>query len=756
MSATDAAAVPADDDALVFADDAHSGAEVAEGPRWRVLIVDDDRDVHAATGFALSDTRILHRPLELIHAYTAAEAEAVLARESDIAVVLLDVVMEREDAGLRLVRVIREKLGRTETRIVLRTGQPGYAPETEAIRDFDINDYKTKSELTHSKLYTTLTAAIRSYEQIRAIDANRRGLDLIVRASNELMAVHGLQAFAAGVITQITGLLGLAPEGLVCALDMPDRDGDATAHAPVVVAAAGRFSDWALRPVDDIGEASIRDALRTALETRRSHIAVGATTLFFGGRTAPRMAAWLATDRSLGALDRQLLEVFCVNIGVGLDNVALFTRLHRQAYFDALCNLPNRTRFVELMDQRFSATPEAAHRLALADLDGFAEINDVLGFAFGDRLLQAVARRLVEAMGTHGIVARTAGDVFAVLAPAVRLEGDTLSRLFRDPLRVDGEDVRLALTVGLVELRSGELSGADAMKAASIALKRAKERHRGDAIVYSVEMTAETEERVRLLRSLRASFEQDRLFVVYQPQVTLATRRVVGMEALIRWRTDDGRFVPPDQFIPLAEHSGLIVSIGEWVLRSACRELVRLDRAGHAGLRMAINVSVSQFRHPRFVDSLGRALAETGADPARIELEITESMAMEDVDFVVGTLERAKALGVTVAIDDFGTGFSSLAYLRRLPLDRIKIDRAFVHELDLPDKGGLIAEMVSQLGHKLGLVVIAEGVETEAQVVALRALGCHEAQGWLFAQPMDSRSLEAWLDAHARSDGGPR
>jgi diguanylate cyclase (GGDEF)-like protein len=735
------------DDALVFADDALDTPAVHTGC-WRVLIVDDDHDVHAATGFALADIRILHRPLELLHAWSAAEAETILAQDDDIAVVLLDVVMEREDAGLRLVRVIREQLGRTQTRIVLRTGQPGYAPETEAIRDFDINDYKTKSELTHTRLYTTLTAAIRSYEQIRAIDANRRGLDLIVRASNELMAVHGLQAFAAGVITQITGLLGLEPEGLVCAQDLPgDEHGS---NAVIVIAAAGRFRGWVHRHVDQIEDGEIRTALRRALAERHSQLAPGSTTLYFGGRASPGMAAWIATDRPLGALDRQLLEVFCVNIGVGLDNVALFSRLHRQAYVDALCNLPNRTRLIELLDERLAGPEHASHRLALADVDGFAEINDVLGFQFGDRLLQAVARRLVDAMGPQATIARTSGDVFAVAAPPGVLAADTLGQLFRDPVHVDGEEIRLALTVGLVEIRNGEVSGADAMKAASMALKRAKERHRGDAVVYSVEMATETEERVRLLRALRASFEQDRLFVVYQPQVSLDTRDIVGMEALIRWRTDDGRFVPPDQFIPLAEHSGLIVSIGEWVLRTACRQLVHLDRTGFGGLRMAINVSVAQFRHPRFIDSLERALAETQVDPRRVELEITESMAMEDADFVVSTLQRAKATGITVAIDDFGTGFSSLAYLRRLPLDRIKIDRAFVNEMTVPEKGGLIAEMVSQLGHKLGLVIIAEGVENEAQVVALRQLGCHEAQGWLFAQPLDPQSLEAWLADHRR------
>jgi len=220
---------------------------------------------------------------------------------------------------------------------------------------------------------------------------------------------------------------------------------------------------------------------------------------------------------------------------------------------------------------------------------------------------------------------------------------------------------------------------------------------------------------------------------------------VLGAEALLRWRTEDGRFIPPDQFIPLAEQSGLIIPIGEFVMRTACRQLRELQDQGHAEFRMAVNISMAQFRHPAFLDMLARALKDSGVAGQSIELEITESMAMEDAELVLRVLADIKRLGFSVAIDDFGTGFSSLSQLRQLQVDRLKIDRAFVQEAQASSAGSTIAQMVINLGRGLGLTVIAEGIETEEQRRYLIGLGCHEGQGWLFAKPMPADQLESFM-----------
>ncbi len=276
-------------------------------------------------------------------------------------------------------------------------------------------------------------------------------------------------------------------------------------------------------------------------------------------------------------------------------------------------------------------------------------------------------------------------------------------------------------------------------------MKRAKSQQRTGHFYFSRSMGVEIRERVRMMHALRGGFQHGQLFLDYQPQVDLATNRAFGAEALLRWRLDDGRLVPPDRFIPIAEYSGLIVEIGEWVLRQACAELMRLRAAGHRDFTMSVNVSQVQFRHPRFLDMLRAALDDTGAPPEYIELEITESMAMEEPAALVEKLAQVKRTGVSIAIDDFGTGFSSLSHLQRLQVDRLKIDRAFVTEITGSARGGSIAQMVVQLGRNLGLSVIAEGVEDERQAQILRQLGCPLAQGFLYARPLSPQKLLEWL-----------
>ncbi|RJG00070.1 EAL domain-containing protein [Noviherbaspirillum saxi] len=711
------------------------------------MIVDDDTDVHSATTFALSNLEMQHRPLEFVHAYSAGEARELLALERDIAVILLDVVMEQDDAGLQLVRHIREVLKLSEVRIILRTGQPGYAPEIDAIRDFDINDYKTKSELTRIKLYTTVTAAIRSYEQICAINAGRRGLDRIVRATTELMSLHGLANFASGVLAEVAKLLDLDPNGLLCTQEH-DVDHDCTLS---IVAASGNFASVAQGDRRNLFNAHGGDLLRRALAERRNIYGSDCIALYLGGNANRDFAAILDVRRPLCEIDQRLAEVFCRNIAVGLDNVLLVTRLENHAFYDPLTKLPNRTRLRELIDEALTAATRCDATLALVDIDHFSETNDALGHQFGDLLLLGVAARLQTRLGGRLTVSRVGGDTFGVLGDAALVSPATLLELFESPFNIDGQEIQLSATAGLVRLVDYDGIGADALKDADIALKRAKLMQRAGHLFFTRSMGVDIRERVRMMRALRTALDEKELFVVYQPQIDLVTRRPVGAEALLRWKTKDGTFIPPDRFIPIAEFSGLIIEIGEQVLRLACQELVRLQSLGFSEFTMSVNVSQVQFRHPRFLDMLREVLRETGVPAARIELEITESIAMEEPDVLIELLRQIKQTGVSIAIDDFGTGFSSLSYLQRLQADRLKIDRLFVTEITSSTRGSSIAEMVIQLGRNLGMSVVAEGVEDERQASILQALGCPLAQGYLFARPMTVDQLTSWL-----TDNGAR
>ncbi|NEX61618.1 GGDEF/EAL domain-containing response regulator [Noviherbaspirillum galbum] len=733
------------DDDLIFLDEPDDGTPSplpSLRPTWRILIVDDDADVHSATIFALSNLEMQQRPLEFLHAYSAREARERLAVEKDVAVILLDVVMEQGDSGLQLVRHIRENLGLSEARIILRTGQPGYAPEIDAIRDFDINDYKTKSELTRIKLYTTITSAIRSYEQIRAINASRRGLDRIVQASTELMSLHGFEQFASGVLRVAGDLLETRIDGLLCSTD---RIGDAQAVLQVD-AATGRFAATAGCDAEAVAGPYVFAALRDGLHARRNIYGNDFAILHFGRAGGRDFVAYLDTELSLDAIARQLLEVFSRNVAVGLDNVLLMSRLHNFAFYDPLTKLPNRTRLRELVDAVLVSPRRAEVTLALVDIDHFSETNDALGHKFGDSLLLGVAARLQTRLGDQLSIGRIAGDTFGVLGHSALVEPSVILSLFDEPFHIDGQDVQLSATAGLLRLDDYEGAGADALKDADIALKRAKLLQRSGHFYFSRNMGVDIRERVRTMHALRSALEDRELFVVYQPQIDLTTRRPVGAEALLRWRTKDGSFIPPDRFIPIAEYSGLIIEIGEQVMRDACLELVQLNALGFRDFTISINVSQVQFRHPRFLDTLHKVLAETGAPAGRVELEITESIAMEDPDALIRLLEQIKQTGVSIAIDDFGTGFSSLSYLQRLHADRLKIDRAFVTEITHSQRGSSIAEMVIQLGRNLGMSVIAEGVEDERQASILSALGCPLAQGYLFARPMTVDQLRTWMN----------
>lgn len=738
------------DDVVFLDESAHAPDDISKGASndvWLVMIIDDDADVHSATTFALGNVEIQNRPLAFLHAYSAQQARDILANEPDIAVILLDVVMEQQDEGLQLVHYIRDVLHRAEVRIILRTGQPGYAPEIDAIRQFDINDYKTKSELTRIKLYTVVTAAIRSYEQLCTINASSRGLDLILHASTELMALQTLEEFTAGVIAQVARLLDTKPNGVLCVQEyLHNRDTEL-----FVIAAAGNYCDLVNHPVSSLDEVQIGEALTRSLEERRNIYGRDYLALHFTGNASRNFAAFLKTGRPLGPIELRLLEVFCKNISVGLANIMLVTHLHNSAFYDSLTKLPNRTRLKEIIDDSLISTKHKPVTLALVDIDHFAETNDTLGHQFGDLLLLAVAARLQSRLGDKLTVARVGGDTFGVMGDDLQVNPATVLAQFERPFSIDGQDVQLSATVGLVRLSEHEGRGVEALKNAHIALKRAKLQQRTGHFYFSRNMGIDIRERVNMMHALRTAFEERRLYVAYQPQIDLVTRQPTGAEALLRWQLEDGSTISPNRFIPIAEYSGLIIELGEWVLRQACEELVRIQALGFKNFMMSVNVSQVQFRHPHFLAMLRRALSDTNAPAHFIELEITESMAMEEPDALIKLLDQITETGVSIAIDDFGTGFSSLSHLQKLSVDRLKIDRAFVTEITDSSRGSSIAEMIIQLGRNLELDVIAEGVEDERQARILTELGCPLGQGYLFARPMASDALHEWLGKYARS-----
>jgi diguanylate cyclase len=735
------------EDELIFLDELDSDTVTPKAPpTWRIMIIDDDPDVHSATTFALSNIEIQQRQLSFLHAYSAAQARDILARETDIAIILLDVVMEDQDAGLQLVTHIRGTLGLHDVRIILRTGQPGYAPEIDAIRDYDINDYKTKSELTRTKLYTAITSAIRSYEQICAISAGRKGLESIVHASNSLMLRTDLEGFSAEVLAQMTDLLGHDVEGFVC-----KRDNREVSNDLEVIAATPSHNAWMEQKFHEVAAPQFtQELIERAVSEKRNIYQRHQTALYFNSIAQHDVVIYLSTAQTLNELDRRLLEVLYSNIAIGMRNVMLTSRLHDYAFYDLLTGLANRLKLLQTLNETLLSPSKNKSTLALIDIDHFAETNDALGHQFGDSLLFAVAQRLTKHFGEQCHLARVGNDTFALLGDDNTMTPQSILAIFNTPVLVDTQEAQLSATIGLLKLADYEGDGSDALKDTNIALKRAKMNQRASFAYFTRDMGVDIRERVRMMHALRTAFESDRLFLVYQPQIDMRDGHPIGAEALIRWRADNGMLIQPDQFIPIAEYSGMIVDIGEWVLRCACHELTNLRRMGYNDFQMSVNVSQAQFSHPQFMNMLERALNETRAPAHCLELEITESMAMKDPDLLIKTIRRVKQLGVKVSIDDFGTGFSSLSQLQKLDVDKLKIDRAFINEIKESADEGNIAKMVIQLGHSMNMSIIAEGVETQLQANTLLSFGCRYAQGYFYAMPMTKDDLHVWLNGQVK------
>lgn len=739
-----------DDSLLVFAEDIPDDAKTSrhhEQP-WKVLIVDDDREIHAVTTLALSDLVIQNHSLSFYHAYSGEEAKQLLSEHDDFAVVLLDVVMETDNAGLDIVRYMREELNQDETRIILRTGQPGYAPEDRIIQIYDINDYKTKTELTRSRLVTSIVTAIRSYRQLKLLRQSRVGLEKIIQSSANLMERHAMANFAEGVLTQLASILGITPEGILCAKHGSIRDASSTddenhtENDIFILGAAGHFAQFTNCPIASIAAPQIESLIVRCLEQKEHQFERDASVLFIqsGKQDA---AVYIETIAPLSHVDRNLIKIFLTNIGVGYENVTLFNRLRKAAYNDELTNLPNRTQFIRLLDMQ--AAQQQSNLLAgLIDIDHFSDINDSLGEDAGNLVLKSVAQRIRSHLGDDCHVARLNSDVFGVIGNKQKISPSNLQMIFDQPFIAGENTLPLKAKFGLCGSLHEADNGAAILRRVWVALNQAKKNLQVRYTYFEPSYENLTKERLDMIRSLRADFEAGKLEVWYQPQVNMQDDSVNGMEALVRW-PKDGSYISPSVFIPLAEYSGLILEIGAWVLDQACSVIAELNAQGRLDSRVSVNVSMHQFRSPNFIEQVKETILCHNIRPRQLELEITESVVMDDPKSVTMTLNYLKSSGITIAIDDFGTGFSSLSYLQKLPLDCIKIDRSFITQLTSTEAAP-IAEMIISLAQRLGMVTVSEGVETQDQAEALRHLGCTTAQGFLYAKPMPKQALFAFLN----------
>jgi diguanylate cyclase (GGDEF) domain len=444
------------------------------------------------------------------------------------------------------------------------------------------------------------------------------------------------------------------------------------------------------------------------------------------------------------------LKVLANTLTDALTKVEAEKEINYMAYYDHLTALPNRLLFKDRLTQALLQAGRTGRRLGVVflDLDSFKSVNDTLGHERGDELLRIIAERLKNCVRRSDTVSRFGGDEFLLLINNLVSEGDiakvadNIMAQFSRPFELKGQEFYITASAGIAMY---PVDGADAdklIKNADIAMYSAKEMGKSQYAMCSCEMKETVSSNVALTTSLYRALGRGEFIIYYQPQVCLQTKKITGLEALLRWRSPEHGMINPGRFIPLAEQTGLINPIGEWALRQACEQNMRWQRTGLPPVRMAVNLSIIQLRNPKLQDIIRNVLEETGLDPAYLELEITESVATRESDYIIDLLGRLKSLGVTLSIDDFGTEYSSLSRLKTLPVDRIKMDIQFVQGIDGSMKDKAITKVIINLAKNLGLKVIAEGVETESQLNFLYQKMCDEVQGFYYFRPMPADQVE--------------
>ena len=471
------------------------------------------------------------------------------------------------------------------------------------------------------------------------------------------------------------------------------------------------------------------------------------------------LTAWVMLQAEPVFDDRRQLSGFIGSVTDISQRKRSEEEIRRIAYYDTLTKLPNRAFFIEQLRRTLATAKRSGRRAALlfCDLDNFKDVNDSLGHDKGDLLLQEIAERLSACIRQGDTLSRLGGDEFVLLLPAVKADRDAVmvARKIKEqlarPFDLAGHEVYTSPSIGIAFYPDDGDTVSTLLKHADMAMYAAKARGRNRYQFFSEDMHKRAVDRMQLEAGLRQALERREFRIAYQPQYRLETGRLEAVEVLLRWQHPERGLIMPARFIPLAEETGMIQAIGTWLLRAVCEQVKEWLDAGYPDLRAAVNLSSRQFAEPGFVETVRSILADVGLPARHLELEITESVLMQDAQQAVTTLEALRADGISLTIDDFGTGYSSLVYLKDLAVNRLKIDREFVREIDQDERNAAIAAAIIELGRSLGLDIVAEGVETAAQAAVLRRLRCPMAQGFYFSRPLARDAIQLKLaDAAGR------
>ena len=855
---------------------------------WKVMIIDDEKSVHDVSQMVLKNFSYKERRLEFIHGYSGEEACKLVEEHPDTAVMLLDVVMETDTAGLDTVKYIREKLHNRTVRIILRTGQPGQAPEHTVVRMYDINDYLEKSKLTSLYLELALITSLRSYDDICTIGqlmADNDNLDSIIKVrtqdlsaanamlqqqiKNQALAHEALQRsetqlaeaqriarighfewsssngsmtwseqvcriLTASVTTSqhtLTEFLDfIVPEdqdlvvktmqraieerqpydielrvqqasGNICYVRQQgdvsiDTNGDMKRIVGTLQdITAQRLAEIEMRKLSTVVE-QIADGIMITDPKGIIEYVNPAITEITGysqeeliGKTPRILRSGKQGDAFYQRLWKTILQGIVFNevvinkkknglfyfeektitpqknssgeiisfISSGKDiteRMEAQERLHHLAHHDFLTGLPNRILFEDRLAQAIPRARLQKRKIAILylDIDRFKVINDSLGHNIGDIMLKDIAMRLSDCLPEGDTVSRFGSDEFCVILNNITAESDIpgfARKMLMDlavPFDCEGRELFITSSIGISLFPDDGDNAQTLLKKADAAMYHSKRKGRNAFQLYTAEDEQQAIERLTLESSLRRALERGEFILYYQPQLSLSSCQVESYEALLRWQHPEYGLVSPIHFIPLLEETGMIIDVGKWVLQTACAQEKKNQQAGHSAKKVAVNISILQFRQKDFIQMVEHTLKNTRLAPQYLELEVTEGVLIDDIDETAAKLQELHSMGISLSIDDFGTGYSSMNYLRRLPFDLLKIDRSFVNEITTNSEDGAIIAAIITLAHSIGLEVVAEGVETMEQLQFIDKLSCDSIQGYLCSPPLPADSFNSMED----------
>jgi diguanylate cyclase (GGDEF)-like protein len=713
---------------------------------WIIGIIDDEPQVHDVTRLALKGTTIYDRPIKFVSAYSAKEGEELIQSTPDMALVLLDVVMETDDAGLQLVDRIRNELGNQSLQIILRTGQAGYAPEEEVIIRYEINSYKTKNELTRSKLFTTIATGLRSYQQLQVIEKSRNGLRAVIDSSATLMRERSVFEFSQGVLNQIDALFDLSADSLFCVSQRPAKGPFSIVNEKegyFIVAANDKYQKYFGQNIEHLhGELPIVEQVMECLKNKTNQFHDDFSILYLSTPSGWEGVITAENSSNLQLADQEILQIFCMNVALGLENAKFFTYLNKAAFNDELTGLYNRAGLID-EGQRFVRKQNADCSIFILDIDYFHHVVTSMGYEFGSEILLKMASLITQVFGDDAVLSRLHSDVFAVLAKDKNIEANEVALRCSRPLMVEQQSIRMGMTVGQSIVKFDQnIDIAKSLKQAELALNVAKESKRGAGETFNESYEVESRNSMALLSDLRLGLDNNELFLHLQPKVDAFSNSIAGFEALIRWAHPKKGLIPPGVFIPAVEKSGMNYEFDLYVAKKLCEILI-----AHPSINVPIsfNISANSLNHESFPFELTQVFQMYDVNFGRVEIEVTEN-ALINSEKSISRLQELKNSGFKICLDDFGAGFSSLSYLLRLPVTTIKIDRAFVADIATCEQSLTLIEGIVSIINKLNKHIVVEGVENEQQLKIIKGLDVAIIQGFYFYRPLPLDEALALLE----------